>query len=374
MKTFLKFILLASMLLGLPLLGVFVSGAPVELYLAFPPRSGNVHHAPFSWVAFALYSILIVGILTPFVLRGLKKRAQYGEHERQARSFPWWGWTGVLAGIFSWLLAWTRFPWCRPLQLHTFTPLWLSFIVVMNGLSYRRRGHCLMLDRPLFFIALFPVSAAFWWFFEYLNRFVENWSYVLIPSSGWSYFWRATPPFSTVLAAVLSTREWVNGMAWVSDGFRNWVRIDLRRSRAWASVVLVGAGLGLLGIGVWPNHLFSLLWIAPLVILLSLQALFGEENIFSGISQGDWQVVISSAGAALFCGWFWEMWNYYSLAKWTYAIPFVDRFRVFEMPILGYAGYLPFGLECVVIGDLLGQALQGARVTNRTRLRDGKPR
>jgi hypothetical protein len=47
------------------------------------------------------------------------------------------------------------------------------------------------------------------------------------------------------------------------------------------------------------------------------------------------------------------MWNFYSLAKWTYHVPFVQRFEIFEMPILGYAGYLPFGLECAVISELV---------------------
>ena len=53
--------------------------------------------------------------------------------------------------------------------------------------------------------------------------------------------------------------------------------------------------------------------------------------------------VALSAMAALVCGFFWGMWNYYSYAKWVYAIPHVQRFRVFEMPVLGYVGYLPFG-------------------------------
>ena len=53
------------------------------------------------------------------------------------------------------------------------------------------------------------------------------------------------------------------------------------------------------------------------------------------------------------CGWFWELWNYRSLAKWEYSVPFVHRFQIFEMPVLGYAGYLPFGLECLVILEIL---------------------
>jgi hypothetical protein len=61
--------------------------------------------------------------------------------------------------------------------------------------------------------------------------------------------------------------------------------------------------------------------------------------------------MITAMLSALVCGFFWEMWNYGSLVKWVYGIPFVDRFHLFEMPVLGYSGYLPFGLECVVIGE-----------------------
>jgi hypothetical protein len=30
------------------------------------------------------------------------------------------------------------------------------------------------------------------------------------------------------------------------------------------------------------------------------------------------------------------------------------------MPLLGYAGYLPFGLECAVVGSLLAGVIAGA--------------
>ncbi|MBV8317398.1 MAG: hypothetical protein JOZ53_20860 [Planctomycetaceae bacterium] len=44
--------------------------------------------------------------------------------------------------------------------------------------------------------------------------------------------------------------------------------------------------------------------------------------------------------ACLACGFFWEMWNYYSYPKWVYHVPFVGVLHVFEMPLLGYLGYL----------------------------------
>jgi hypothetical protein len=49
--------------------------------------------------------------------------------------------------------------------------------------------------------------------------------------------------------------------------------------------------------------------------------------------------------ATLVCGFFWEFWNFWSMPRWTYHIAYADWFRIFEMPVLGYGGYLPFGLE-----------------------------
>ena len=46
--------------------------------------------------------------------------------------------------------------------------------------------------------------------------------------------------------------------------------------------------------------------------------------------------------AGLLCGTLWEFWNFWATPKWVYHIPYVDFLRVFEMPLLGYAGYIPF--------------------------------
>ena len=55
--------------------------------------------------------------------------------------------------------------------------------------------------------------------------------------------------------------------------------------------------------------------------------------------------------AGLVCGLLWETWNFRSGAKWTYSIPFVGQFRIFEMPVLGFLGFIPFALECYVIKE-----------------------
>ena len=351
----LKLIILAIMLLGLPLLGVTLAGFPISRYLEFPPKTHYVLHAPFSRIAFAIYTVCILAVVIPLILKGVRFSPGTQHPTQTAQPFPGWGWMGLLTGLISWVLAWSRFAWFADLQPHTFSPLWFSFIVVINAMDYRKSGRCLMTDRPGFFLLLFPTSAASWWFFEYLNRFVQNWCYIGPDFSPQEYFWYATLPFSTVLPAVLSTRQLLLSIRFIRQGYTNFKPFTTVHFRFAAAGTLSMAAAGLAGIGVWPNYLFPLLWVSPLLIIISLQILMYEQTIIDQMGSGNWSIAMASVLAALVCGFFWEMWNYFSLAKWEYSIPFVHRYQIFEMPILGYAGYLPFGLECAVVGALLNQ-------------------
>ncbi len=346
-------VMACGMLLGLPLAGVVLNGGAIQTYMEFPPIARYVVHAPFSWWAFAGLGGGIVVVLVPFLRRVI--RGEWFRCQAPARhGFPWWGWLGLAAGMTGWLLAWTRFPWFAPLQSFTFSPLWFAYIVVVNALTFRRTGGCMMLDRTRVFAGLFLASAFFWWFFEYLNRFVQNWYYEGIGDlAPWQYFIFATLPFSTVLPAVMGTYELLKTYPDLSAGLDDFMPLRIRHPRRWAAVTVVISALGLAGIGIRPDVLFPLLWLAPLLILTSIQTLAGQDTVLSGMERGGWRRVWLLALSALICGFFWEMWNYHSLAKWIYAVPYVNRFHIFEMPILGYAGYLPFGLECAAIAGLV---------------------
>jgi hypothetical protein len=344
------------LLLALPPLGLVLASRPlVADYLEFPPLTQYVRHAGFSWPVFFLLTVFIAAVVGPFLVKCLRSRpAVTPGSEVPCRSFPWWGWAGLIFLVCAWVLAWSRFPWFEPLQIFTFSPQWLGYIVVVNALTYRRSAQCMMLKRPLFFAALFLVSAGFWWFFEYLNRFVQNWFYVGVSQiSAFEYVLFATLPFSTVLPAVLGTCELLETYPRLGAGLDNFIKFRAGRPRLTAFAVLVFACAALAGIGVWPDLLFPALWLSPLFIITSYQALQGQPTIFSRVAAGDWRRICLLALAALICGFFWEMWNYYSLAKWKYSVPFVGRFHVFEMPVLGFAGYLPFGLECAIIADFI---------------------
>ena len=141
----------------------------MSLYLEFPPHTRYVQHAPFSWSAFALLVTLALAVGVLFIFLYLPRRERSAPVFSQG-CFPWWGWVSGLFILCFWALAWRRFGWFRPLQIFTFAPLWVSFVVLVNALTYWRTGTCLLTRRTRYLLALFPASALFWWYFEYLNN------------------------------------------------------------------------------------------------------------------------------------------------------------------------------------------------------------
>jgi hypothetical protein len=348
-----RLLIAAALVLLLPLAGAATIGKPLAEYLQFPPKTPHVPQLPFSLPVFLGLMALILAATVPLLLRLISFRRKGGPL-KPVMPFPLWGWAGAGLGGASWILAWSRIPWMGGFQAHTFTLQWIAFILLVNAFTVRRTGRCLMLSRTRLFLLLFPVSAVFWWSFEYINRFVGNWRYVGVAEFGAvDYFLSATLPFSTVLPAVLSTRELLLSSMRFDGAFRAWHPLSPARPGAIGLAALLLSCGGLFAVGIVPDVAFPLVWVAPPMLLISLAALRGERHALSGIACGDWRPALSSVLAALLCGFFWETWNFGSYAKWVYAIPYVDALHVFEMPLLGYAGYLPFGVLCAEIGDLI---------------------
>ena len=359
-----------------PLLGVKATGASIAPYLDLPPRTEYVAHAAFAWPAFIMASMPVLAAMVLYaaaLLRAPAPRAALPHRTVAAGlavtspryGFPWWTWIGIGLAAGGWVLAWSDlFPahWRR----HAFTPLWLGYVGIMNALTYRRSGRSPLTHRAAWLAALFPASAAFWWLFEYLNQYTDNWYYTgLRAGDGWDYFAQATLPFSTVLPAVASTWAWL----------KTFPRLDTlalpavpaRHAYAYPWIGLVGGTIALGGLGVWPEALYPVLWLGPVFLLAGLQQLLLGETPLAPLARGDWRPILQPALAALVCGCFWELWNADSLAQWHYSIPYVQRFHIFEMPLLGYAGYLPFGVECALVMNLVAiivgrkSAMRGVR-------------
>ena len=362
-------LLLAAVLVGLPLLCAWLGGKEEVLadVAAFPPKGEEwlqmadrlwAVRCPFSWRVFLLFLAIVAATTLPLAATCCRAlvfaRARRTVRRREGRGFPRWGWLALAVMLAGWVLAWTRFGWFAPLQRYPYVLQWGGFIFFMNALCVKRSGRSPLTDDPRHFALLFPTSSFFWWFFEYLNRYVWNWFYLGVEGiSAAEYAVLASVCFSSVLPGVVSVAAWLETFdAFQDRRYRDFRKVDVRSKTSIAVLSLLSL-YGLVGIVFIPEYAFPFLWISPLMVFVLVQILLKEESVLDRLKWGDWGFVFRNAVAALVCGLVWETWNWLSYAKWVYNVPWVSRFYVWEMPILGFAGYLPFGLECAAVAHWL---------------------
>lgn len=268
--------------------------------------------------------------------------------KRFFRDLPAWGWVGLGLILVFWPWNWLG-PEHRT-QLGFF-PLWLGYCLTVDGLVYLRKGSSLFSRDRGKYLALFLVSVPMWWLFEALNLRLENWRYLGRDSfTNLEYGLLASLSFSTVIPAVLGSAE-------LLGSFSIWSRWKKgpRYDPGWVQEIGVFV-LGWMSLGallLWPRVFFPLVWLAVYFILEPINRWLGHPTLLDHTARGDWRPLGALFAGVLVTGFFWEMWNFYSYPKWIYSVPLVDFGHVFEMPILGYGGYLPFSLEIWAVTRLV---------------------
>lgn len=263
---------------------------------------------------------------------------------------PLYAWGGAALNLAAWVSSWGRVgPW-----RYTFFALWFGFILVLDGLNVARSGTSPLRRGALAFAGLFLCSIPFWWVFEWLNTPVQNWHYVLDqPYSALVFFLIASLNFSTVLPAVMEIAELYASIPALRPRLTPPApgpRVPTR----WAAALL---GIGLLSIALpflFPRYAFGLIWLCLVFLLDPINNLARRKSTLGHLLARDWRFLVILPLAGLTCGFFWEMWNFFALPKWYYTVPFVDAApHLFEMPLPGYLGYLPFALELFAMYQIL---------------------
>jgi hypothetical protein len=273
------------------------------------------------------------------------RSAKLGENRR---AFPRYGWVGLALIAVAWPLNWIL-PGIRTAWL--FFPLWLGYCLVIDALVFQRKGSSLLARSKWLYVSLFVVSAPVWWLFEAINLRTQNWIYLGADLfSPLAYFLLATLNFSIVIPAVFGTAEFISTFDFIKR-MKPWlvIRDDKRTTTAffivgWMMLVLMLT---------WPLYFFPFVWISVYFIMEPINIWMGNRSLTEGTRIGDWRTVVSLFIGALITGFFWEMWNIYAFPKWIYQVPWVGYFHLFEMPALGYGGYLPFALELYALYHLM---------------------
>jgi len=267
---------------------------------------------------------------------------------RESSRFPVYGWIGLSLATCSWILNWAL---SGPRTHWAFFPLWLGYCLSVDAIVRARTGTSLLTRSWRRYVGLFMVSAPAWWLFEAFNLRTQNWVYAGLQqfSTPMYAFW-TTLSFSTVVPAVFGSAELMASLGFLRRLGRGPI---IRGDRRTSSAFFMAGWLTLLLMLWWPAAFFPFVWISLYFIIEPLNIWMGNTSLSDWTRNGDWRPVVALWLGVLLTAFFWEMWNYRSFPRWTYQIPWGDGPRLFEMPLLGYGGYLPFSLELFAMYNLV---------------------
>ncbi len=255
-------------------------------------------------------------------------------------------WLGLALVAICWPLNWCM----QGMRTHLlFVPLWLGYCLSVDALVASCKGSSPLTRGGWAYGWLFVLSVPAWWLFETINLRTQNWQYLGREEvSTLAYVVLASLSFSTVMPAVFTSAELV--------GCALHVRRESppeRRMGQGALVAVLPLGCVMLGLVLLlPKYFFPLVWLSLFLIVDPINAWTGRNSLLLEVGRGNWRQVWALWGGVMLCALFWEMWNYWSYPKWIYQVPFVGRPRLFEMPVLGYLGYLPFAMELYALFHL----------------------
>lgn len=263
------------------------------------------------------------------------------------KAFPIHGWIGIFLIITFWYLNWTL----ENLRTHWgFFPLWLGYCLTVDSFVKVRKGSSLFSRSFKKYLSLFLISAPCWWLFELFNSHLNNWQYV-----GKEYFTEleyvllASLSFSTVIPAVFCSAELVSSFKWINK-FNFSFKLT-SSNKTLITFFLIGTFL-LASILIWPDIFYPFIWITAFLIIEPFNIKSQFSSLLEFTQQRNWKPILSLSIGCLICAFFWEMWNFYSYPKWIYHLPHISAPKLFEMPLPGYIGYIPFSFELFSITSL----------------------
>jgi len=102
----------------------------------------------------------------------------------------WYGWVGLATILGAEICLYAR----QPFVSQWFTPVvWTGYVLLVDALVLRLRGHSLINDRPREALMMAWVSVGCWLLFEAYNLRLRNWYYVGVPEHpverNWAFLW-----------------------------------------------------------------------------------------------------------------------------------------------------------------------------------------
>jgi hypothetical protein len=239
-----------------------------------------------------------------------------------------------------------------------FTPLqWTGLILFLDGVVKVRRGTSLLSRHFGEFVILAAVSIGSWVIFEWYNVALENWRYAGLPDNPWVRYSGYAWAFATISPGMFLIYEVIDSFVPGSD--------PKHRPRLPDPVFypFVAFGLACLVVPVvWPSpYMTPLVWMGFAFFLDPINGRLGERSILSEFFTGHFRSMPLFFLSGLVAGLLWEFWNYWASSRWEYSVPYLGHVKLFEMPVLGFLGFMPFIIESFAIYTFVRRLLPTRR-------------
>ncbi len=250
-------------------------------------------------------------------------------------------WYGIIGIIIVFLMQLNFIFKIEPFASWYFPIIWFGYILVIDALVYKIKKKSLITNHFPTFLGMVIISMLFWWVFEFANLSVGNWNYSGLGGlSSRNLF--GSISFSTVLPAFFETVELFLAVHLFD---REILRKKHKITKGLLYTMIILGIICFFAPFFLPTIAFPLVWLSFFLLLDPINYLHGQPSIIGHLKDRKLKIPLSLLAAGITLGILWEFWNYWAIPKWTYHVPYVGFFKIFEMPILGYLGYFPFAFE-----------------------------
>ncbi len=277
---------------------------------------------------------------------------------------PWWSLAApplFAAGV--WILATDVPGWNVVWYLFA----WYAWLLALDGAVYLLSGRSWLVAQRRVLPALLLWSVPFWYLYEAYNLRLENWYYVFALHSDRLQFVVSVLAFATVLPACLLHAE----LAAALGPFARLRWRPLAVGRGVEITLAVLAVTSLVAPLVWPRWAFPLVWGVTLWLPELVNWRRGGTSLLRDLAGGRPQRLLELLAGGMLAGLVWELFNFWARCKWIYTVPFLDRLKLFEMPLLGFLGFPVLAVGAFATWSLRSPGGAAVAAKRRSPLRRG---
>lgn len=228
---------------------------------------------------------------------------------------------------------------------------WWSFILVVDSVNFRVRMRSPLSESTRNFLFTAFISVFVWLLFELINLRVKNWSYHNLPSNVLERWLGYFVAYASVIPALWE-------ISFFLERFLEGKKLALFRIKVTPFFLKLCVFIGILFIFLplfRPGLFFPLIWLCFMFLLEPVNYWLKNESLLVDQERKDWSRIWSWILAGLVAGFLWELFNFWAGSHWEYSLPYLDFWRVFQMPVFGYTGFMPFALEVFIFFQLLSK-------------------